>query len=215
MTTEDLISALARSPEPAHAKSILPKFSIAVTLGLILGIALQTLTLGMRADIEIFAAAVSLKIAFSGLLAILAGGFAVRLAKPTAHYDAPFRRHLATTALVVAMFVSAGLITLLLTEPSARAMALTGGKMPWCVVLIPLFGVPTFAFLTALYQEAAPTRLVVSGASIGALSGGIGAMIYATACPIDSVAFVTIWYSVAIAIAALLGALIGPKFLRW
>jgi hypothetical protein len=61
----------------------------------------------------------------------------------------------------------------------------------------------------------APTRLALAGAAIGAFAGGVGAMAYAMYCPTDSVAFVTTWYTVAIAVCAALGALVGSKFLRW
>jgi hypothetical protein len=64
-------------------------------------------------------------------------------------------------------------------------------------------------------KDAAPTRLALAGAGIGALSGGIGAMVYSMFCPIDSVAFVTIWYVVGIGIASALGAFVGVKLLRW
>jgi hypothetical protein len=66
-----------------------------------------------------------------------------------------------------------------------------------------------------LARSLAPTRLTLSGAALGALSGGLGAMAYAMYCPVDSVAFVTTWYVVAIAICAALGAVIGSRLLRW
>jgi hypothetical protein len=61
----------------------------------------------------------------------------------------------------------------------------------------------------------APTRLMLTGAAIGALSGGVAAMAYAMYCPTDSVAFVTTWYALAIAVCAALGAVVGSRFLRW
>ena len=61
----------------------------------------------------------------------------------------------------------------------------------------------------------APTRLTLTGAAIGALSGGVGAMAYAMYCPVDSAAFVMTWYVLGIALSAAIGALLGAKFLRW
>jgi len=34
-------------------------------------------------------------------------------------------------------------------------------------------------------------------------------------CPVDSIAFVTTWYSLAIALCAALGSIIASHFLRW
>ena len=72
---------------------------------------------------------------------------------------------------------------------------------------------PRFTRLNAL--GAAVGFAVMTGAAIGALSGGVSAMAYAMYCPTDSVAFVTTWYTLAIAVCAALGALVGSRFLRW
>jgi hypothetical protein len=99
--------------------------------------------------------------------------------------------------------------------PENRMQAWTGGAFPWCLVLIPLLATPTAALLVWTLRAFAPTRLTLMGAAVGGLSGGVGAMAYAMYCPVDSVAFVVTWYSLGIAIAAALGALIGPRLLRW
>ena len=40
-------------------------------------------------------------------------------------------------------------------------------------------------------------------------------MAYAMYCPVDSVAFVTTWYAVAIGLCAAVGAIVGTRLLRW
>jgi hypothetical protein len=82
-------------------------------------------------------------------------------------------------------------------------------------VLIPILAVPAAALLTWFMRAFTPTRITLTGAAIGALSGGVSAMAYAMYCPTDSVAFVTTWYTLAIAVCAALGALVGSRFLRW
>ena len=47
------------------------------------------------------------------------------------------------------------------------------------------------------------------------LARGVGAVAYSMYCPVDSVAFVTTWYVIAIALCAAFGALIVSRFLRW
>jgi hypothetical protein len=117
--------------------------------------------------------------------------------------------------LVIGSAVAIGLITLMATEPGQRFAAFTGGGFPWCIILIPLCGLPTALLLVWAMREAAPTRLALAGAAIGALSGGVGAMVYAMFCSVDSVSFVTIWYVVGIGLASALGALVGVRLLRW
>jgi hypothetical protein len=90
-----------------------------------------------------------------------------------------------------------------------------GGGFPWCLVVVPVLAAPTAAGLLWLMRSFAPTRLTLAGASIGALSGGVGAMAYSMYCPVDSVAFVTTWYVVAIGLCAAIGAAVGARLLRW
>jgi hypothetical protein len=122
-----------------------------------------------------------------------------------------------------AVFVFAGvcalatIVALMGEMPERRWEAWMGGRggIPWCVVLIPVLAAPAAALLTWFMRAFAPTRLTLTGAAIGAISGGVGAMAYAMYCPTDSVAFVTTWYAVAIAVCAALGAILGSRILRW
>jgi hypothetical protein len=82
-------------------------------------------------------------------------------------------------------------------------------------VAVPLLAAPTGAGLIWLARGLAPTRLAASGAAIGALAGGIGAMAYSMYCPVDSAAFVATWYALAIALCAAVGAIVGSILLRW
>src|SRR5690606_11552419 len=101
-------------------------------------------------------------------------------------------------------------------DPGERMEKLMGPSgMPWCLVLIPILAAPTAALLLWLMRSFAPTRLALSGAAIGALSGGVGAMAYAMYCPTDSLPFVVTWYSLAIGLCAALGAGLGSRLLRW
>jgi hypothetical protein len=83
------------------------------------------------------------------------------------------------------------------------------------VAIIPLLAAPTALLLTRLLRDLAPTRLTATGAALGAVSGGIGAMAYAMYCPTDSAAFVVTWYAVGIALSAAIGAVLGTRLLRW
>lgn len=215
MTTDDLISALARAPEPVKPKALHLRLGLAIIGGLILGLIGVKLTLGFRPDIGVAAPIVALKAGMSALIATFAGGWAITMAKPLAAGSGQIKRSGGPLVTLVCAALAIGAITLFTTSPAQRFEAFTGGGFPWCIIIIPLAGLPTAALLLWAMKDAAPTRLAVAGASIGALSGGIGAMVYAMLCPVDSVAFVTIWYVVGIGIAAALGALVGVKLLRW
>jgi hypothetical protein len=55
----------------------------------------------------------------------------------------------------------------------------------------------------------------MTGAVAGLFAGALGAVLYATHCPDDSPLFVAVWYGLAIAAVALIGALAGRRLLRW
>lgn len=215
MTTDELIAALARTPEPARPTRFNFRVAIALVVGLVLGLIILRLTFGFRPDIGIAAPVVALKAGFSALIATFAGGLALTLARPQIKGSGSTKR--AAAPLVVLLFagLSIGAITLFSTSSGQRFEAFTGGGFPWCIILIPLFGLPTAALLMWVLKDAAPTRLALAGASVGALSGGIGAVVYAMFCPVDSIAFVTIWYIAGIGVASALGAWAGVKLLRW
>ena len=215
MKTEELIEALARTPETATPDRLYRRLALALIVGLVLGLVLTRLFMGFRPDIGVAAPMVAMKAGFSALIATFAGGLALRLAKPTAAAIGTIRRLAAPLGLVIVSAIAIGLITLMATEPGHRFAAFTGGGFPWCIILIPFCGLPTALLLVWAMREAAPTRLALAGAAIGALSGGVGAMVYAMFCSVDSVSFVTIWYVVGIGLAAAVGAMAGVRLLRW
>ena len=47
------------------------------------------------------------------------------------------------------------------------------------------------------------------------LSAAVGALAYTLACRNDGTAFVAIWYALACAIMAAIGAIVGRRVLRW
>jgi hypothetical protein len=215
MTTDELINALSRSPEPVKRNRLTLRIGLAIVGGIILGLIAIKLTLGFRPDIGVAAPIVALKAGLSALIATFAGGLAISMAKPVSGGEAQVKLASAPIVTLACALLAIGAISLYSTTPSHRFEAFTGGGFPWCIVIIPLAGIPTAGLLMWAMRDAAPTRLALAGAGIGALSGGIGAVAYAMFCPVDSVAFVTIWYVVGIGIASAIGAFVGVKLLRW
>lgn len=212
MKTDQLIEILSRGVEPAEKPRWKRKVAITLLVGLVVGVALVAIGLGVRPDIGAARMPVMWKTLFSATAAIVILPLALQLMRP----GRPLGWRIGAVALFFAVCAIATIVALMGEMPERRWEAWMGGAaFPWCVVLIPVIAAPTAALLVWLMRAFAPTRLTMAGAAIGALSGGIGAMAYAMYCPTDSVAFVTTWYSLAIAVCAALGALIVSKFLRW
>lgn len=211
MKTDQLIDMLARGVEPAERPKWARRMAMTLIAGLLIAGVAVALTIGVRPDIGTAIWPVLAKAGFSAAAAAVVLPLAVRLMKP----GRPLGWRIAAVAAFAGLSALAAIIALMGVPSDARMHAWMGGSFPWCLVLVPVLAAPTAAGLVWLMRALAPTRLTLSGAAIGALSGGIGAMAYAMYCPVDSVAFVATWYVLAIALCAALGALIGARFLRW
>jgi hypothetical protein len=209
--TDQLIDVLARGAGPAEKRRWGLQLAATVATGLVIAVVLVAIGIGVRPDVGVARMPVMMKAGFSALAAASILPLALRLMKP----GRPLGWRLGAIGLFVAVCALATWVALMGEAPGERMQAWTGGGFPWCIVLVPLLAAPTAAGLIWLMRSFAPTRLTMAGAAIGALSGGIGAMAYAMYCPVDSVAFVTTWYVLAIAICAALGAVIGARLLRW
>jgi hypothetical protein len=84
-----------------------------------------------------------------------------------------------------------------------------------CMGTIVLASLPALGLILRTMRRGIPTQLAGSGAVAGLLSGAIGGLAYTLACRNDGAAFVTIWYSCAIAMLTVIGAILGPRVLRW
>lgn len=211
MKTDQLIDMLARGVEPADRKKWVWRLVATLIGGLLIAALLLVIFIGVRGDMAAARMPVMWKSMFSAIAAAVALPLALRLMKP----GRPLGWRVAAVALFVLAAIGGTIFALMGEAPEDRMNAWMGGGFPWCLVLVPLLAAPTAALLIWLIRGLAPTRLALTGAAIGAVSGGIGAMAYSMYCPIDSVAFVTTWYVAAIALCAALGALAGSKFLRW
>jgi len=209
--TDHLIDALARGAGPAEKPRWGGKLAITIVAGLIVAALLVAIGLGVRPDIGTARMPVMMKAMFAAFAAAVMLPLAVQLMKP----GRPLGWRLGAVFVFAGICAIATAVALMGEMPERRWEAWMGGAMPWCVVLIPILAVPCAALLTWFMRAFTPTRLTMTGAAIGALSGGVSAIAYAMYCPTDSVAFVTTWYAVAIAVCAVLGALLGSKFLRW
>jgi hypothetical protein len=208
MKTDDLIGLLAHdleTPPVAPAKLLwrwLPAATL-VTGGLFLA------ALGLRQDIA--GAAViyptTLKLGLGILLATLAGIAALRLVRPDAAVSWSHMALVPIAALLVAMLVRD---TSWMAQPAPRWTSVMR-----CVTLIPLMALlPLAAFLNAM-REGAVVRPEAAGALAGLASAGLVILAYGLNCTEDSPLFVAIWYSLAAALSAAVGAFAAKRALVW
>jgi hypothetical protein len=119
---------------------------------------------------------------------------------------------------LLAVFIAMALIgaASLIAEPSgARMQALLGrswSTCPWSVLLLSL---PALVASLWAVRGLAPTQPRAAGFAAGLLAGSVGAFGYSLACPEASPGFVAVWYTLGIALTGTVGAVLGPRALRW
>jgi len=92
---------------------------------------------------------------------------------------------------------------------------LMGSNSRVCLTAIPLLSLPLLAAALIGLRHGAPSRPALAGAVAGLLSAGLAATLYASHCTDDSPLFVATWYTLATALVAAIGALLGSKLLRF
>jgi hypothetical protein len=118
--------------------------------------------------------------------------------------------------LIPAGILAAGIASEMMMPQRAPMMVrLIGNNSRICMTAIPLMSLPLLAGALIGLRHGAPTRPAVAGAIAGLLSAGLAATLYASHCTDDSPLFVATWYTIASALVAGLGALVGAKVLRY
>lgn len=213
MKTGSLIALLARGPVAADAVPPERGLAAAVGFGLVIAAATMLSLLGTRPDLvrATLQPMFWLKIAFPVTLALAAFVATARLARPGERARLAGVAGAATCALVWAMALAS-----LAAVPAAERGALVAGStaLP-CVVSIVLLSLPLFAAASFALRAQAPTRLRLAGAAAGLLAGAVAAAVYAWHCTEMALPFLAVWYALGMALPAGLGALVGPRLLRW
>lgn len=213
MKTDELIAMLAHDAAAVAPRSWQRRYAGALGAGLLGAALLMVPLLGVRPDI---ADAVRLpmfwvKLAFPAVLAAGALLAAARLSRPgvpLGHVGA------ALAAPVLAIWLLAAVV-LLAAAPKDRAMLIWGETWATCPVNVTLLSLPALVALLWVMKTLAPVRPVPAGAAAGLLAGALGATIYALHCPELAAPFIGIWYVLGMLMPTALGAVIGPRLLRW
>jgi hypothetical protein len=213
MKTDELVAMLASGNVAIAPHALERRLLLGTSVGTIAAVVLMVALLGVRPDL--LAAAHQpmfwVKSLFAASLAVAALVTAVRLSRPGVLLG---RAPVAVVSPVFAMWMLAAL-ALLTAAPEQRANLLFGDTWNDCPLLIALLALPIFVGTSWAVAGLAPTRLRLAGAASGLLSGAIATLVYCLHCPEMAAPFVAVWYVLGMALPTVLGALLGPRLLRW
>ena len=213
MNTDELIKRLSSDVSPVSPWALEKRMLLGGASGVFVSAAIVILWLGFRPDLETAAitSAFLIKMAYTGALAVCAIAASVHLMRPDARPAVWF----VLPAIPVVLLGALAMTELAGAPREAWGSLALGHGVAACIVSISIISVPVFFGLLAAARRLAPTRLRAAGAAIGFASGSLAAGLYALHCIESSASFIFLWYSLAIALAAAVGAIVAPPFLRW
>lgn len=213
MKTDDLIAMLARGPVAADRRTVERTVGVAAAVGAALAIAMVWGMLGVRSDIGavVDAPGFWLKLLFPLSLAVAGFAAVARLARPGARVGGSGVAIALPLVLIWALAAAQWF-----AAPSGQRLGLVlGHSAAVCVASVSLLALPTLVAACVALRALAPTRLRAAGAAAGLLAGAVAASAYAVHCDEMQAPFIAVWYGLGVALPTALGALLGPRVLRW
>lgn len=213
MDTDQLIRSLA-ADNNHRARPVGFVLALALLAAAPVSVALFFAELGVRPDVmtAMRNPFFDLKFAVTLALAISAIAVSVHLSRPEASLQGWAWLLLIPVGLLVAGI--AGEMMMMPQRPPMM-MRMMGKNSMVCLTAIPLMSLPLLAAALFGLRHGAPASPAIAGAIAGLVSAGLAATLYASHCTDDSPLFVAAWYTVATAMVAAIGALVGSRVLRF
>ncbi|ARP93236.1 DUF1109 domain-containing protein [Bordetella genomosp. 13] len=213
MKTSDMVTLLASGVEPVDRRVVPKRFALAILAGGLGSALLMVLMFGPRPDlVEVMRTPLFwAKVAFPLCLAAAALWVAARLSRPGVAVGAGW------VALAVPLVVTwlASAFVLLEASAGARVPLVLGSTWRTCPVNIALLSIPSSLAAWWAIKGLAPTRPRLAGAAGGLLAGAVATVAYCLHCPEMQAPFWAVWYVLGMLVPTALGALLGPRLLRW
>jgi hypothetical protein len=212
METHELINALAADARRSGV-SMTVAWSSAVLAAVAVAAVVFFALLGVRPDIASVAQSFRFLFKFAVTIVLAASAFGLlhMLSRP----EADARRSLPRLAIAPTLLAAGVVAELAVLSPDTWSARLIGTNSLVCLTFIPLIGIGPLVLLLLALRHGAPSRPTLAGAVAGLAAGGLAAAFYAAHCTDDSPLFVATWYTIAIAVLTLLGALGASRIARW
>ena len=213
MTTDDLILQLGAEVRPVDRHFLARRLLLALGLGAFCAFVLTSFLFGIRADLASVAQTPLFwaKVAFPLVMAAGALWAFTRIARP-GRRAGHSRWVLVAPVLMVWLGALVGLGE---AAPGARLELVLGHTWKTCPFNILLLAVPAFFCNLWVMRSMRPTRLSLAGALAGLLAAATATLVYCLHCPEMAVPFWGVWYLLGMLLPAALGALMGPRCLKW
>ncbi|MBX5142297.1 DUF1109 domain-containing protein [Rhizobium lentis] len=211
--TDDIIERLASDLEPVPRNALWRRFALGIVPALAFSLLLMLIILGPRVDISdvLMLPVFWIKSAYNALIAAAAFAAVFQLSRP----DGSEGRFFGLLALIFAAMTAVAAIQLLMAPSENYRLLILGSSALHCPPLIAGFAIPVYAGTVWALRRAAPVDLRLTGFVAGIAAGAAGAWVYSWFCTENGMPFVLIWYTLGILLIGAVGAVTGPRLLRW
>ena len=212
MRTDELIAQLSSGLAPVKRSQVPRLLLAAAALGLVGSVVVMLSMMGLRHDIARAMVSFGMwtKLVYTFVIAVFGFWLVERMGRPGAEMTRPLQ--LLALPLLAILFLSA----LQMSAPQVDMPKLVlGHSSRVCAFLVTVTALPTLAATFWALRQLAPTRLTLAGAGAGLFAGAAGAFVYSFHCNEGSAPFIAIWYTLGIVAVTAIGALLGPRLLRW
>lgn len=213
VSTEHLIAELAADVRPVAPGAAAWRIAAAMLGGGL--VALLALDLWFGPPLQAVAQSGAMVFAVKFAYAVAIAGIAADLALLSGR---PGRRiGLRWVWLALPPLVIAAAVAMQLADASAatRETLVFGSTWAQCLIAISTTSIPAFVLLLLAFRRLAPLGLKASGFLAGLSAGAAASIVYALYCPETAAPFLLVWYSLGMLVPATIGALVGPRLLRW
>lgn len=212
MDTNELVRSLA-ADHGWRARPVGTVLAATLALALPVTAAMFVMGLGLRSDFmpATGSAFFILKFIVTIALVLACLALASRLVRP----GEAVRNAYWLLAVPIGLLVAGIVADLALPHTSTWTARLIGSNARVCLTAIPVLSLPPLIAALIGLRQGAATRPMLTGAVAGLVAGGIAATFYAAHCIDDSPLFVATWYTIALALVSLIGALAGRWVLRF
>jgi hypothetical protein len=210
--TDELVQSLVSDLRPVPRTIVALRLAIGATAGAAVSVLLLMLLLGSRPDLAVVVQSVRFwskagyMLATAGISMLVVG----RLARPGSETNI-----LWLLPIPLLLYLPAAILELVRTEPADWVPLLLGHGWQLCTWLVLVLSIPIYVGLWWAFRSFAPTRMEAAGAVTGLCASAIAGVVYCLHCPSDTAVFAVTWYTLAFALAAILGRLFGRQLLHW
>jgi len=210
--TDELVQSLVSDLRPVPRAAIILRLAIGATAGAVISVVLLMLLIGSRPDLAMvvqstrFWSKAGYMLATAGISLLVAA----RLARPGSN-----TRLMWLLPIPLLVYLPAAILELIRTEPTNWVPLLLGYGWQLCTWLVLILSIPIYIGLWWAFRSFAPTRMEAAGAVTGLCASAIAGVVYCLHCPTDTAVFALTWYTLAFAIAAIVGRLFGHRLLHW